>query len=151
MWDLWWTKWHRNRFFSEYFGFPMSISFHRCSIKMEKHRVRVRPQYLLRGPLIKKVRRNLLYKARTNKDLVYTCTHIPLRTVFGTLSPRKIKIRILYKSQDTRHKSDPSPHQTARRKGLCLQRSGCLLSMIWALETERGPLNDKNDIEQPQG
>jgi hypothetical protein len=32
MWDLWWTKWHWDRFFSEYFGFPLSISFHRCSI-----------------------------------------------------------------------------------------------------------------------
>ena len=32
MWDLWWTKWHRDRFFSEYFGFPLSISFHWCSI-----------------------------------------------------------------------------------------------------------------------
>jgi hypothetical protein len=21
MWDLWWTKWHWDRFFSEYFGF----------------------------------------------------------------------------------------------------------------------------------
>jgi hypothetical protein len=32
MWDLWWTKWHWDRFFTEYFGFPLSISFHRCSI-----------------------------------------------------------------------------------------------------------------------
>jgi hypothetical protein len=31
-WDLWWTKWCCNRFFPEHFGFPMSISFHRCSI-----------------------------------------------------------------------------------------------------------------------
>jgi hypothetical protein len=22
MWDLWWTKWHWDRFFPEYFGFP---------------------------------------------------------------------------------------------------------------------------------
>ena len=22
MWDLWWTKWHLDRFFPEYFGFP---------------------------------------------------------------------------------------------------------------------------------
>jgi hypothetical protein len=29
MWDLWWTKWHWDRFFSEFFGFPLSISFHR--------------------------------------------------------------------------------------------------------------------------
>jgi hypothetical protein len=32
MWDLWWTKWHWERFFPEYFGFSLSISFHRCSI-----------------------------------------------------------------------------------------------------------------------
>jgi hypothetical protein len=32
MWDLWWTKWHWDRVFSEYFGFSLSISFHRCSI-----------------------------------------------------------------------------------------------------------------------
>jgi hypothetical protein len=38
MWDLWWTKWHWDRFFSEYFGFPLSISFHRCSIKKEKQK-----------------------------------------------------------------------------------------------------------------
>jgi hypothetical protein len=25
MWDLWWTKWHCDRFFSEFFGFPLSI------------------------------------------------------------------------------------------------------------------------------
>jgi hypothetical protein len=37
MWDLW-TKWHWDRFFSEYFGFPLSISFHRFSIKMEKQK-----------------------------------------------------------------------------------------------------------------
>jgi hypothetical protein len=26
MWDLWWTKWHWDRLFSEYCGFPLSIS-----------------------------------------------------------------------------------------------------------------------------
>jgi hypothetical protein len=38
MWDFWWTKWHWDRFFPEYFGFPLSVSFHRCSItwKSEK-------------------------------------------------------------------------------------------------------------------
>jgi hypothetical protein len=25
MWDLWWAKWHWDRFFSEYFGFPLSV------------------------------------------------------------------------------------------------------------------------------
>jgi hypothetical protein len=32
MWDLWRTKWHWDRFFPEYVGFPLSISFHRHSI-----------------------------------------------------------------------------------------------------------------------
>jgi hypothetical protein len=36
MWGLWWTKWHWYRFFSEYFGFPLSISFHRCSITRKR-------------------------------------------------------------------------------------------------------------------
>jgi hypothetical protein len=38
MWDLWWTKWHWDRLFPEYFGFPLSISIRRCSIKMEKQK-----------------------------------------------------------------------------------------------------------------
>jgi hypothetical protein len=29
--DLWWTKCHWDRFFSEFFGLPLSISFHRRS------------------------------------------------------------------------------------------------------------------------
>jgi hypothetical protein len=36
VWDLWWTKWHWGRFFPEYFGFPLSVSFHRCSITGKK-------------------------------------------------------------------------------------------------------------------
>ena len=31
-WDLWYTKWYSDRFFSEYFSFPLSVSLHRCSI-----------------------------------------------------------------------------------------------------------------------
>jgi hypothetical protein len=38
MWDLWWTNWYWDRFFSEYFGFPLSISFHLCSIRKEKQK-----------------------------------------------------------------------------------------------------------------
>jgi hypothetical protein len=30
--DVLWTKWHWYRFFSEFFGSPLSISFHRYSI-----------------------------------------------------------------------------------------------------------------------
>jgi hypothetical protein len=30
--DLWWTKWHWDRFFTEYFGLPLSVSFHRCQL-----------------------------------------------------------------------------------------------------------------------
>jgi hypothetical protein len=36
MWDLWWTKWHWYRFSPEYFGFPLSIAFHRCSITRKR-------------------------------------------------------------------------------------------------------------------
>jgi hypothetical protein len=32
MWDLWWIKWHWERVFPNYLGFPLSIAFHRCSI-----------------------------------------------------------------------------------------------------------------------
>ena len=28
--DLWWTKWHCERFFSAYFSFPLSVSLHHC-------------------------------------------------------------------------------------------------------------------------
>jgi hypothetical protein len=31
MWDLWCTKWHWDRFFSEFSGFSLSVSFHRHS------------------------------------------------------------------------------------------------------------------------
>ena len=32
MWDLSWTKWHYERFFSQYFSAFLSVSFHHCSI-----------------------------------------------------------------------------------------------------------------------
>ena len=32
MWDLWWTKWHWDRFFSEYLVFPLSVSCHQSSL-----------------------------------------------------------------------------------------------------------------------
>lgn len=34
MWDLWWTKWHWNRFLLENLSFPVSLSFHQCTIFM---------------------------------------------------------------------------------------------------------------------
>jgi hypothetical protein len=32
MWDLWWRKWHWDRFYPEYFGFTLSVLFHWCFI-----------------------------------------------------------------------------------------------------------------------
>ena len=32
MWDLWWTKWHCDSIFSEYFGATLSLSFHPFTI-----------------------------------------------------------------------------------------------------------------------
>jgi hypothetical protein len=69
--DLWWKNGHWDRFFPEYFGFPLSISFCRCSITCKRtknnhhlhlhHRVAqeaLRLAYicrrLLRGPSPKK-------------------------------------------------------------------------------------------------
>ena len=31
MWDLCWTVWHSERISSQYFGVPLSVSFHQCS------------------------------------------------------------------------------------------------------------------------
>jgi len=31
-WDVWWTNWRWDKFSSDYFGFPLSVSFHQCSI-----------------------------------------------------------------------------------------------------------------------
>jgi hypothetical protein len=39
MWNLWWTKWHWDRFFPEYFGFSPSISFHRFSITWKNEKM----------------------------------------------------------------------------------------------------------------
>jgi hypothetical protein len=36
--DLWWTKWHWDRFFPEYFGFSLSVSFHRCYVTRKNGR-----------------------------------------------------------------------------------------------------------------
>ena len=35
--DIWLTKWHSDGFFSEYFGFFLSLSFHQCSILIFIH------------------------------------------------------------------------------------------------------------------
>jgi hypothetical protein len=38
VWDLWWTKWHWDTFFNEFFGFPLSVSsFHQRSILLYLH------------------------------------------------------------------------------------------------------------------
>jgi hypothetical protein len=32
MWVLWWTEWQCDRFFSKYFGYPLSVQFYQCSV-----------------------------------------------------------------------------------------------------------------------
>jgi fluoride ion exporter CrcB/FEX len=32
MQDLWWAKWHCDRFLSQYFAFPLSVSLHQCFV-----------------------------------------------------------------------------------------------------------------------
>ena len=39
-WDLWWIEWQCDRFFSQYFGLPLSLPFHHCStIPSSLHKV----------------------------------------------------------------------------------------------------------------
>jgi hypothetical protein len=50
MWDLWWTKWHSDRFFSESYCFLLSISSYHCSYSLMYHLgdeqwARYRPQF----------------------------------------------------------------------------------------------------------
>jgi hypothetical protein len=35
MWDLWWTKWHWDSYFSEFFGFPLSI--HHSTVDLQTY------------------------------------------------------------------------------------------------------------------
>jgi hypothetical protein len=39
MWDMWWTKWNWDRFFPEYFGFLLSVSFHWCSTNRNRTKI----------------------------------------------------------------------------------------------------------------
>jgi hypothetical protein len=44
MWDLWWKKWHWDRIFSESFGFPLSVSFHRgCPYRISSRGLTIVP------------------------------------------------------------------------------------------------------------
>jgi hypothetical protein len=51
MFDLWWTKWYWDRFFPEYFGFPLSITFHRCSITNKRTKTPITVTILTELPL----------------------------------------------------------------------------------------------------
>jgi len=33
-WNLRWTKWHWDKFFSAYFGFLLTVSLHQCSVRI---------------------------------------------------------------------------------------------------------------------
>jgi hypothetical protein len=55
MWHLWWTKWHWDRFYSEFFSFPLSVSFHCGSL----HTHLLSGERTL-GPLEARVQRHIL-------------------------------------------------------------------------------------------
>jgi hypothetical protein len=44
MWDLWWKKWHWDRLFSEFFGFPLSI--YHSTVSSQTHIIWVMPNML---------------------------------------------------------------------------------------------------------
>jgi hypothetical protein len=61
MWDLWWTKWHWDRFFFEYFGFPCkyhpidapySSSSTHCSYQKDK---RAKPGNLVKSKALSEI------------------------------------------------------------------------------------------------
>jgi hypothetical protein len=56
-WDLWLTKWHWDRVFSEFFGFTLSVSFHRSS----------RDSYITWGMLVAAVQRHNLTPSTRRK------------------------------------------------------------------------------------
>jgi len=37
MWNMWWVKWNWDRFYSEYFSFPLLVLFHKCSVHTFHH------------------------------------------------------------------------------------------------------------------
>jgi hypothetical protein len=49
MWDLWWRKWHWDRFFSEFFGFPLSV-YHSIRSPNSYHLVNVKYANVGRHP-----------------------------------------------------------------------------------------------------
>jgi hypothetical protein len=55
MWDLWWTEWQWDRFVSEFFGFPLQVSFHRDSsysyISGDEYIARKCPQFRESHPI----------------------------------------------------------------------------------------------------
>jgi hypothetical protein len=90
MWDIWWRKWQRGRFFSEYFRFPLSVSFHQDSIlfpegqKSEAWEISNKPCSVLGEHWIRKYS-HVVFKwlqvAMINKEM---STGKPTRKVFSS-------------------------------------------------------------------
>jgi hypothetical protein len=77
LWDLWWTKWHWDRFFSESFGFPLSVSFHRCS--MFTH---VSSGGWTKGPLAAQFSRDIVSPHRNTKEF-FVNVKFRMREIFS--------------------------------------------------------------------
>ena len=59
MWDLWWTKWHWDRFFPEFFGFPSQ--FHSTV-----------------APLLGKIKKTQIHNSSTRNNILHDFTLIKL-------------------------------------------------------------------------
>jgi hypothetical protein len=66
MWDLWWIKWHWDRFFSEFLGFILSVSFHHGSTySYITWGIKI-------GPLVATVQRHILTSSTRTSEFIVT-------------------------------------------------------------------------------
>jgi hypothetical protein len=87
MWDLWWRKWHWDRFFSEYFGFSCKFHSTGAPLKLESRKLIIfliglhnKPQGC--GASVSSIKRDQRTKYPFNAKVI-KCTHfanIPLIT-----------------------------------------------------------------------
>jgi hypothetical protein len=95
-WDLLWTKWRWDRFFSEFFGFTLSASFHRCSILIyhlgDEQQARWWPQFRP-SPYTIDMKNNTTTTQKTNKNMYVHIgsseTSVGITRLHGTESQKK--------------------------------------------------------------
>jgi hypothetical protein len=89
MWDLWWTKWHWDKFILQYFGFPLSISFHRWSNTWKNEKINLHhsvAQYAWRLRCVRGICCGALHQKKNPNNAVYCPGFLVYITTQRTLS-----------------------------------------------------------------